>query len=317
MVPENGPHSIKPFLGAAPFLSTRMRPFFDGISRPQVRASWHWFHFLLQELGNSEPLILNLDETSVKYYYTPRRGLQLRAPQPRFGQTHRRNVSKSQQRKAFTHVAVVCNDSSIQPQLPQICLVAHKLLPLREYRTLTQDRTHNVHIWRRTSGWINADVFCEILTELAKALQKTKRKGPWLLLMDAHSVHYKELVLKHAARCNFLVCILPASCTHVVQPLDTDGFAKYKAHLRSYLHKVATQGANSDWRFATIWEAVVSATRHVLNATVWQTMFSNKWLHSGPPQQDSPPRSRWREPAALRDRDDASPGRVSSLLPER
>ena len=62
----------------------------------EVISSWKWFWFLIQHYENAQPVILNLDETSVRFYYEPRKGLAVKQrTRKRFGITFRRRISKS------------------------------------------------------------------------------------------------------------------------------------------------------------------------------------------------------------------------------
>ena len=46
------------------------------------------------------------------------------------GVSHARNATRGQLRKAMTHVAVICNDTTLQPS--QILLLAKKSAPLKQ-----------------------------------------------------------------------------------------------------------------------------------------------------------------------------------------
>ncbi len=277
----------------------------------KVISSWKWYWFLRSHFSDDEPLVLNIDETSVRYFYAPRKGLAVRpsTPQKRFGCSFRRRVSKAMKRRAFTHIAVVCSDKRVQVSLPQVLLIASKMLPMRTAVAARRSLGPNVELWREESGWINAAVFKTYLKRLATSLRTVATGRPWILLMDAHSVHIKDIVLRYAARLGFTVCILPASCTHAVQPLDTDGFARYKAHLRGCLQESAAIGPNSDLSFESVLAAVQSAIRNVLNTTSWALVFAkNGYLLRGRVRKaltevcgDIPPESECRRMPTLAD----------------
>ena len=76
-------------------------------------------------------MLLNLDETCIKFFYTPRVGMRVRCKNkgPK-GVSHARNATRGQLRKAMTHVAVICNDTALQPF--QILLLAKKSASLKQ-----------------------------------------------------------------------------------------------------------------------------------------------------------------------------------------
>ena len=85
----------------------------------------------------------------------------------------------------MTHVAIVCNDTSLQPALPQILLVAEKILSKVSAEYVEPMLPSNIHLWRRKSGWVNIPAFLEIIEVLANVLDKHASGRPRILLMDA------------------------------------------------------------------------------------------------------------------------------------
>ena len=100
-----------------------MDPFFPFFQPPKATAVWQWFHFLQSQVPPGRRVLrLSLDETSVRFWYEPRLGLRRRRGQiPRTG--FARKASRAQLRKGFSHIAVICDDTSLQPHLPQVLLV--------------------------------------------------------------------------------------------------------------------------------------------------------------------------------------------------
>jgi hypothetical protein len=79
---------------------------------PKAKALWQWWAYLQSRVpATKRLLLLNLDETSVKFFYEPARGLRigkkaaqnLRAPL-------KRNTTKGQQRRALSYIAIICDD---------------------------------------------------------------------------------------------------------------------------------------------------------------------------------------------------------------
>ena len=98
---------------------------------------WQWFHFLQAQVPPDRPVLrLNLDETSVRFWYEPRKGLRRpRGQIPRAG--FARKASRAQLRKAFSHVAIICDDSSLQPHLPPVLLVNERAVSAELHRRWT------------------------------------------------------------------------------------------------------------------------------------------------------------------------------------
>jgi hypothetical protein len=219
-------------------------------------------------------LLLNLDETSVKFFYEPARGLRigkkaaqnLRAP-------IKRNTSKGQQRRALSYIAIICDDPALQCDLPQIMLVASAILPTGAYNAVKDHLAGNVHIWRRKSGWINNEVFAEILTLLGGVLKKIAPSRQPILMMDAHKVHFASPVLRCAEKHNIFTMIVPASCTHLFQVLDTDVFARFKLFFRRRLQERMVVGRNEDLSSLAIVEEINAAIVSVINGLDWSPAF--------------------------------------------
>ena len=91
----------------------------------EATASWKWFNWLLAQLPpNKQPLLLNMDETACRLFYDPAKGVlasELVALAARRGRVTS-SVTTAQTRSVLSLVALLCNDSSIQPRLPQYIL---------------------------------------------------------------------------------------------------------------------------------------------------------------------------------------------------
>ena len=81
---------------------------------------WQWFRFLVSNVPEGKKMILlNLDETSIKFWYQPREGLQVRAKRKSSGSLGPAGqASRGQLRKAITHVAVICDNPAFATSAP-------------------------------------------------------------------------------------------------------------------------------------------------------------------------------------------------------
>ena len=138
---------------------------------PKATAVWQWFHFLQGRVPHGRQVLrLNLDETSIRFWYEPQKGLRRpRGQVPRAG--FARKASRAQLRKAFSHVAIICDDTSLQPHLPQVLLVNERTVSAELNRRWTSLPGCNVKLWRGKSAWINNKVFAKIIREVGKVLR--------------------------------------------------------------------------------------------------------------------------------------------------
>ena len=104
---------------------------------PQATAAWKLWN--LAELVAHEagrPLLrINLDEIRVPFHHSLPRGMQTKrkATLPAGLKPRKRkvvqNVGLAKQRAGFTHVALICDNVSLQPRLPQILLGNESMFP--------------------------------------------------------------------------------------------------------------------------------------------------------------------------------------------
>ena len=86
----------------------------------EVTAVWQWWNYLASHCSPEKKLLrLNLDETAVRPYMDPVRGLVVTGAEEPRGKPLR-SASRRQQRTCLSHIAIVCDDTSVQPVLPQI-----------------------------------------------------------------------------------------------------------------------------------------------------------------------------------------------------
>ena len=189
------------------------------------------------------------------------------------GVSHARNATRGQLRKALTHVAVICNDTTLQPSIPQILLLAKKSASLKQLAGWQPMKGCSAELWRCDSAWVNKPVFARIITRLG-AWQRTMapNRQP-ILLMDAHSVHCSKEVAAAAKKAGIWLCIIPASTTSLLQPLDTDVFARYKLLLRAQLHRIMLKDNNKDMGVQSILRALQESMKGVLQKNAWSSVF--------------------------------------------
>jgi len=193
-------------------------------------------------------LLLNLDETNIVYNYARlQKGMVVRKVNPadRKGSllAAKRKSRKSkavqrflpqQDRGSVTLCSLICNDTSIQPALPQVILGnERKFSPLLLAEVAAEGIPQNVHLWRAKSAWMSGQKMKEFIALLVKSLAKYLDTHEIVLALDCASCHLEASVLKYARRMHVHLLFVPADTTGVIQPLDVCGFKWLKGLLRN------------------------------------------------------------------------------------
>ncbi|CAF3927604.1 unnamed protein product [Rotaria sp. Silwood1] len=76
------------------------------------------------------------------------------------------------------------------------------------------------------SGWITKSLFSEWFNRFVEHTRNVSK--PILLIMDNHACHISIEVIEVAKQNQILLLLLPPSCTHALQPLDTVTFSSAK-----------------------------------------------------------------------------------------
>ena len=247
----------------------------------KATASWQWFRFLLAQVPpDRKPLILNLDETSIRFWYQPRLGLRARARHRLRGPGPARQASRGLLRKAFTHVAVICDDSAVQPLLPQVVLVNERTCTVKTLQGWKPLPACRAEVHREKSAWINNVKCAEVVSCIGQALRTHAPERQAILLMDAHISHFSLETLAAAYHHDIWPCILPAATTSVLQPLDTHVFARFKLFMRTRLHQTMLTGENRDLDFEQVMDGLMHAMKGVLQRVAWSTVFAQNGFGS-------------------------------------
>ena len=80
------------------------------------------------------------------------------------------NVSLAKRRSGFTHVALICDDTSLQPRLPQFLIGNEAIFPVAKLESMRPTLPPNIRLWRRKTGWVTAEMMRDIVRELSAAL---------------------------------------------------------------------------------------------------------------------------------------------------
>ena len=147
-------------------------------------------------------------------------------------------------RRCFTHVAMICDVTEVQPRLPQVLIGNQKTGQAGALEALRAAAPANARLLRRRIAW-NSEVVCAwVIRCLGVTLAPYRARSQPVLLLDAARIHFTRSVLRACQGAGIWVVGVPASLTWLLQPLDTHGFQRYTAHMqRKYLETCASATA--------------------------------------------------------------------------
>ena len=248
----------------------------------QADAAWQLWNFSERQTANREVLRINLDETSCRLHYDQKRGLAVcrqralsRAKKTEIVQ----DVSRGKLRGCFTLIALICDDASLQPLLPQILLGNEHIFQQRVVDELRPSLASNIHLWRRPSAWATRHTMVEVVQLLARALGTTLAHRRVMLLLDACYIHMGPGFLRACARRGILVHYVPAKLTWLLQPLDTHAFARFKMFVGcEYRQEIMRNG---HCELAAMVRIVARAVRKILQGVQWSYAFDGNGFGKG------------------------------------
>ena len=240
-----------------------------------MTAVFTWWNFLESSCAPQKTVLrINLDETAVKTWMAPSKGL-MTSSLYQEGHCDRRvaPVTRRQQRTCLTHVALVCDQPEIQPHLPHVIVGNEAVLPLYIQRAVEPQLFRNVFLVRRKSAWIDAGYMVVIIKLLGTVLKPFLDSYQPILLMDALPAHLAPKVFRAAARCGIWVVVVPAKLTWLIQPADTHAFLKYKMFLRKRYMEVRARSSDGQLHLREVLMAMNDAVRYVFQAHEWRRAF--------------------------------------------
>lgn len=246
---------------------------------------WQWWNKYAKEVPPGKKVLrINMDETSIRLFPGAATGMIVRrAPtgEPSApGKVALCPATRRQQRGAFSLVAFICDDEEIQRALPQILVAASQVLN-KATATEARAKLHkNVFLLRRKSAWVNKPLLVEMLQLLSEVLKPWKATHQPVLTFDALPAHLAPEVLRAAGKANIWSIVLPAKLTGLLQPLDTDVFARLKAFLRRKYVEAAGQSDDGQVFTSSIIASVNDACKHVLCGYEWGPVFDKNGLQA-------------------------------------
>ena len=246
-------------------------------SLSKVCAIWQWWNCYEQLTPTGKALLpINMDETSVRKYSSPKLGLVSLSPKLRRARqhgVHTHPANRQQQLAAFSHIAFLCGNTEAQAALPQVFIRNEHVLPVHVLNHVSPRLHKNVKLWRRKSSWADGAVLQEVLTLLSQALRPFSDRFQPVLLWDAAKSHLRKDVLKLAGKLGIWLIIIPARITWLLQPADTHCFARYKAYLRKKYLESSSCAADGHVSTEDIIMTMNAAIRQVFQKHKWQQSF--------------------------------------------
>ena len=141
--------------------------------------------------GGKQILRLNPDETSVRLYQGSNKGNVFVTKKVRLLQ----EVPWWKRRCCLTHIAIICDQASIQPELPQVVVGNETAVPAALMAQLRAQAPANIVLVRQRRAWSNNELCASLMRRLGAALAAYKDRYQPVLLLDASRIHCSRAVL--------------------------------------------------------------------------------------------------------------------------
>ena len=244
-------------------------------------AAWQWWNYVCGQIPSGKAALrINIDETSVCLFQGDRKGTVF-VDKKRRRDEPVQNVSRGKRRCCLTHVAFICDKPDLQALLPQFIIGNEATFLVGALAGLQSACPTNVHLVRQKSAWNNEVLFASIVRRLGVALRAHSGRFQPVLLMDAVRLHTTGRVLAACSAAGIWPVVVPAKMTWLVQPLDTDAFFFYKAHLQEAYQNARAESATGELDIRQFLACVHSAIRYVLQGRLWGAAFDKDGFGSG------------------------------------
>ena len=231
-------------------------------------AAWKWHNFLESQAPAGRRVVrINMDESPIKFDQVRQLKGLIAVPKQelkRKAETIQRKASLAMRRSVITLVAFTCDDDVIQKILPQVIVGSHRLLP-RRVAALHRSREDSIYVLSRKSGWNDSKLQCEILKLLGRLLSPMAASHWFVMSLDAHAAHIAPCVFEAACRAGVSLMVIPASMTHILQPLDTHVFSGLKFELWKGTQTLALESASGDFQIERFMDVVCDVIGRVMS----------------------------------------------------
>ena len=192
------------------------------------------------------------------------------------------HATRHSMRAQVTHVALICNDPTVQPLLPQVVIGDSSTLTVGLQRELEECSPENVHVWRLGSHWVDVAVLQSIIRATAAVVRALSPPRRCVLLMDCCPVHLKTEVLQTIRACGVSLILVPAKFTWLLQPLDTHVFNAYKRSLRKQWSRMRMESQEGIINMRQWWLNLATHVHNFMVSQSWEATFEQTgWTHGG------------------------------------
>ena len=215
------------------------------------------------------PLRLNVDETSIVLNHDDEKGVINKNAQGKVILISK----KSKKRGSLTHVALVCDDNTVQPLLPQFIIGNEHILRVTDLKEIESSLAHNIIVIRAKSSWVTVELFIVLLEMLRKVLNAHNVKQVPILLLDCCPVHLHPRLWKAARTLCMYLCFIPAGLTWLLQPLDVLILRREKACLRALYSGYQVANETAFVPVIQIMRNIAESVRRILQGSKWDSAF--------------------------------------------
>ena len=218
-----------------------------------------------------QPLLINMDETSLAYHFCGLRGTVLKL-QIDSHQEASDAASLSEIRGHVSFLASIANDPEVQALLPQVLLGNEHRFTKTLLRSVEKSCPPQVHLWRQKSAWNSHSTMRRYICLLAKTLGSLVHERYVILIVDTAKAHIHQSIYKLARQRGLRLVFVPARMTRWLQPCDTHVFGPFKTALMDNWRRSkseATQGVIDAQR----WLQVIFKTIDQVLPVDWSKAF--------------------------------------------
>lgn len=238
----------------------------------QASASWQWFNYVAGGVPRGRRVLrINADETAICMFQGGGRGNVFLSKSEECQQ----HAPLSQRRTYITHVALICDDVSLQSLLPQYIIVGNRSVTAAEFAAAQAECPSNVVLVRQARAWNTGALMVRIVRRLRQCLESYWHAVAPVLLLDTARIHLTRAVFEACSSLGIAVVLVPPKLTWLLQPLDTDGFASFKHAVRC-AHQAAridAAGAGREIGVRCLIASICEGIRTVLNSRCWAAVF--------------------------------------------
>ena len=236
-----------------------------------------WLRYVIEVVVWERPhVVLNVDETSLSTVKHEGRGLISGRRLARRDRRLRPRDGVDRFNTRTTYLAVVGDCPALQPLLPQVILpkyTQHETPPPAHLATYA-GFGFPFEFWHRSKGCATPRVMRDWATRV-RSVVRSFNDGTWIvLLLDCSTSHLCATTIAHLRRLGYVLVMIPARLTWLLQILDAYVFGLVKKDMR--LGEARLRVRSADGRLQPLDRmrvATSSIRRHVINKD-WSGFFN-------------------------------------------